>query len=89
MHGLMAAGCVRVVVDLSACNRRSQMIVDKLPEIATNVSKPLMNTKEMVFVSSNGSGPSQLTGDITKMMAQIPATVHGLTGVVCLPALPM
>ena len=61
------------------------MIVDKLPEIATNVSKPLENTKEMVFVSSDGSGPSQLTGDITKMMAQIPATVHGLTGVVCLP----
>ena len=58
-----------------------QMIVDKLPEVAEKMAKPLEKTKEMVFVSSDGSGPSQLTGDISKMMAQIPATVHGLTGV--------
>ena len=58
-----------------------QMIVDKLPDVAEKMAKPLEKTKEMVFVSSDGSGPSQLTGDISKMMAQIPATVHGLTGV--------
>mmetsp|Transcript_3650 Transcript_3650/g.5285 ORF Transcript_3650/g.5285 Transcript_3650/m.5285 type:complete len:493 (+) Transcript_3650:97-1575(+) len=58
-----------------------QMVVDKLPEIAANMAKPLEKTKEMVFVSTDGSGPSQLTSDISKMMATLPATVHGLTGV--------
>ena len=58
-----------------------QMIVDKLPEMAANVAKPLEKTKEMVFVSSDGSGPSQLTGEISRVMAQIPATFHALTGV--------
>jgi len=33
-----------------------------------------------VFVSTDGSGPLQLTSDISKMMATLPATVHGLTG---------
>merc|ERR1712167_197698 len=31
-----------------------QMIVDKLPELAKNMSAPLAQTKEMVFVSNDG-----------------------------------
>merc|ERR1712224_887081 len=56
-----------------------QMIVDKLPELAKNMSAPLGRTKEMVFVSNDG-GPSQLTNDVGRMLSQLPATVKGLTG---------
>jgi len=58
-----------------------QLIVDKLPEIATAMSAPLANTKEMVFVSNDGKSASALTGDVATMMSQVPATVKGLTGV--------
>jgi len=57
-----------------------QMIVDKLPELAANMSAPLGQTKEMVFVSNDGKGPSQLTNDVGRMLSQLPATVKGLTG---------
>merc|ERR1712224_693307 len=57
-----------------------QMIVDKLPELAKNMSAPLGRTKEMVFVSNDGKGPSQLTNDVGRMLSQLPATVKGLTG---------
>ena len=57
-----------------------QMIVDKLPELAKNMTAPLSQTKEMVFVSSDGKGPSQLTNDVGRMLSQLPATVKGLTG---------
>jgi len=58
-----------------------QMVVDKLPELATAMSAPLANTKEMVFISQDGKSASSLTGDIATMMSQVPATVKGLTGV--------
>ena len=58
-----------------------QMIVDKLPELAKNMAEPLKNTKEMVFVSNDGSAGSQLTTDVGRMLSSLPATVEGLTGV--------
>jgi len=58
-----------------------QLIVDKLPELASAMAEPLKNTKEMVFVSNDGKAASSMTGDIATMMSQVPATVKGLTGV--------
>jgi len=58
-----------------------QLIVDKLPELASAMAAPLSQTKEMVFVSNDGRGASGLTGDVATMMSQVPATVKGLTGV--------
>ena len=35
----------------------------------------------MVFVSQEGNAGSMLTGDINRILAQLPETVEGLTGV--------
>ena len=58
-----------------------QMVMEKMPELAANMAAPLANTKEMVFVSNDGSSASTLTNDVSKMLSQLPATVQGLTGV--------
>merc|ERR1711990_1376295 len=58
-----------------------QMVVEKLPELAANMAAPLANTKNMVFVSNDGHAGSGLTGDIGRMLSQLPATVEGLTGI--------
>lgn len=57
-----------------------ELVVDKLPAIAHAVADPLKQTEKMVFVSSDNNAGSQLTGDITKMMAQLPETVRSITG---------
>ena len=58
-----------------------QMVVEKLPELAANMAAPLSNTKNMVFVSNEGNAGSNLTGDVSRMLSQLPATVEGLTGI--------
>lgn len=58
-----------------------QMIVEKLPEIAESVAAPLSKADKMVFVSQDGAAGSMMTGDINRIVAQLPATVEGLTGV--------
>jgi len=61
-----------------------QLIVDKMPEIAKNLSKPLENTDKMIFIStgagSGTGGPSNFVSDMTNMMGMIPDAVEGLTG---------
>lgn len=57
-----------------------ELVVDKLPAIAHACADPLKKTDKMVFVSSDNSAGSQLTADVSKMMAQLPATVKSLTG---------
>lgn len=56
------------------------MVVERLPEIAHAVAEPLANTGSMTFVSSDGSAGSQLTGDVGRIMSQLPAAVQSLTG---------
>lgn len=57
----------------------AQMIIEKLPEIASAVSQPLAKTEKIVMIGD--SGASKLTKDITNVMAQLPETVKSLTGV--------
>jgi len=57
----------------------AQMVIEKLPEIASAVSQPLAKTEKIVMIGD--SGASKLTKDITNVMAQLPETVKGLTGI--------
>jgi flotillin len=64
----------------------TQMIIEKLPEIAKAVAEPLSKTEKIVIVDSGsgdgkGKGASKVTGYVTDIMAQLPETVEALTGV--------
>lgn len=64
----------------------SVMIINRLPEIASEICKPLAKTEKMVFVSAGGGGegggggPSAFTRDITGILGHLPAAVEALTG---------
>jgi flotillin len=61
-------------------------IVDKLissmPEIAKALAAPLANVDKITVISTGGdaAGLNKITGDITKMAAQIPALFETLSG---------
>ncbi|HEX2945096.1 MAG TPA: SPFH domain-containing protein [Clostridia bacterium] len=57
----------------------AQMVIEKLPDIASAVAQPLSKTEKIVMIGD--SGASKLTKDITGVIAQLPETVKGLTGV--------
>jgi flotillin len=58
-------------------------VLDVLPEIASAVSAPLARTEKIVMIGSNGGAPgaSKITGEVTNVVAQLPAIVEALTGV--------
>lgn len=64
----------------------TQMIIEKLPEIANAVASPLSKTEKIVIVDNGsgngegGKGASKVTGYVTDIMAQLPETVEALTG---------
>lgn len=58
----------------------AQMVIDKLPEITRAVSEPLSKTDKIVMITSDGSGASKLTKDVTNSVAQIPTIIEALTG---------
>lgn len=57
----------------------AQMVIEKLPEIASAIAQPLTKTEKIVMIGD--SGASKLTKDITNIMAQLPETVKGITGI--------
>jgi len=61
----------------------TQMVLDKLPEIARAVAEPLGRIDRMVVISGDGQtgGASKITGDVTNIIAQLPPLVEALTGV--------
>ncbi len=61
----------------------SQMIIEKLPEIAQAIASPLSKTEKIVIVDNggDGKGASKVTGYVTDIMSQLPETVEALTGV--------
>lgn len=64
----------------------AQMIIEKLPEIATAVAAPLAKTDKIVIIDngSNGEGPtgaSKVTGYVTDIVSKLPETVEAITGV--------
>lgn len=62
----------------------TQMIIDKLPEIAKAISEPLSKTEKIVIVDSgkgDGKGASKVSGYITDIISTLPETVNALTGI--------
>ncbi len=66
----------------------TQMILEKLPEIAKSVAEPLSQTEKIVIIDSgsNGggkgaTGAAKVSGYVTDIMATLPETVETLTGV--------
>ncbi len=59
------------------------ILVKALPEIAHEVASPLAKTDSITLVSTggDGTGASRLTGDVTKVMAEIPAVIESLSGI--------
>jgi flotillin len=60
-----------------------QMMIDRMPEIASAVSAPLAKTEKIVMINSGegGGGASRLTRDVTDVVAQMPAVMEALTGI--------
>jgi len=62
----------------------TQMIIEKLPDIAKAIAEPLSKTEKIVIVDSgngSGKGASKITGYITDIISSLPETVNALTGV--------
>lgn len=62
----------------------TQMIIERLPEIAKAVADPLSKTEKIVIVDSGngeGKGAAKVTGYVSDIMSQLPETVKALTGV--------
>ena len=61
-----------------------ELLVKVLPEIAGRISEPLSKTDKIVIINSgngDGGGASRITGDVTKIIAQLPPVLESLTGV--------
>lgn len=60
----------------------TQMIIEKLPEIANAIASPLSKTEKIVIVDNGGEGKgaAKVTGYVTDIISQLPDTVEALTG---------
>jgi len=61
----------------------TQLIVERLPEIATAVSTPLSRTEKIVILDSGekGGGAAKISNYVTDIIATLPETVEALTGI--------
>lgn len=63
----------------------TQMVIEKLPEIAKNVAEPLSKTEKIVVIDSGGGsgggGASKVAGYVTDIISTLPSTVEALTGI--------
>ncbi|KTG37822.1 hypothetical protein cypCar_00032122 [Cyprinus carpio] len=59
------------------------MLLEKLPLMAEEISKPLCAAQKVTMVSSGGSevGAAKLTGEVLEIMTRLPSAVEKLTGV--------
>ena len=58
-------------------------LITQMPEVVRALAAPLANIDKITIVSTgngDGSGMSKLTGDMTKMAAQMPALLETLSG---------
>jgi hypothetical protein len=60
-----------------------QILLAALPEIAKAIAEPLTKTDRITLVSTGGDGigASKITGDVAKIMAELPAIVESLSGI--------
>ncbi|KAL8213048.1 UNVERIFIED_CONTAM: Flotillin-like protein 1, partial [Gekko kuhli] len=59
------------------------MLLEKIPEVAEEISKPLTKVKKITMVSSGSGdvGAAKITGEVLEIMNRLPDTVEKLTGV--------
>ncbi|XP_073405032.1 flotillin-1 isoform X1 [Dendrobates tinctorius] len=59
------------------------MLLEKLPEVVEEISKPLTEVKKIKMVSSGGSeiGAAKITGEVLDILNRLPDTVEKLTGI--------
>lgn len=62
----------------------TQMIIDKLPQIAEAIASPLAKTEKIVIVDNGGGdgnkGAAKVSGYVADILSQLPETVEALTG---------
>lgn len=64
----------------------TQMIIEKLPEIAKAVAEPLSKTEKIVIVDSGSgesknSGAAKVSNYVTDIISSLPETIEALTGI--------
>jgi flotillin len=62
----------------------SQMIIEKLPELAKAIADPLSKTEKIVIVDNGGGagkGAAKVSGYVTDILSTLPETVNALTGI--------
>ena len=62
----------------------TQMIIEKLPEIAGRIAEPISNIEKIVAIdggSGGKGGASKITGYVTDLMAQLPEVVKTMSGI--------
>ncbi|MBR3559857.1 MAG: flotillin family protein [Bacteroidales bacterium] len=60
---------------------KAQMVIDKLPEIAESVAKPISSIKDVRIYGGNGEGITQISGQVPTVIKQTMDTVADATGV--------
>jgi len=57
-------------------------MIEALPEVATAIATPLSKTEKIVFMGAgNGSGPSQMMGEVARGAHVVSETLESMTGV--------
>lgn len=57
----------------------AQLVIEKLPELAKAVAEPLARVDKIIMVGDDQGAP-KLTGQVAKVVAQLPTVVEELTG---------
>ena len=60
---------------------KAQMVIEKLPEIAESVAKPISAIKDVRIYGGDGNGINQLSGNVPAVIKQTMDTVADATGV--------
>lgn len=62
----------------------TQMIIEKLPEIAASIAEPLAKTEKIVVIDNGGEGAgkgaAKVSGYVTDIISQLPETIEAMTG---------
>ncbi|XP_077421795.1 flotillin-2-like [Vanacampus margaritifer] len=58
---------------------KTALVLQALPEIAAKVAAPLARTNEIVILGGDGGG--RVAGEVSRLLAELPASVNALTGV--------
>ena len=62
----------------------SQLLIERLPEIAAAVASPLAKVDKIVLVGggeAGSAGVEKITGSVARVIAQLPAVVEGVSGI--------